>query len=128
MRAREFLQENDESSSAGGGDTGRKRPLHKHQKNVMPGATRYPDTPAHYYNMYRFGVHMAGSPDNEHGFDPAGPSGNEMVTLAYSQADLDIIEKSAKAMGFRGARMTAHGSVEPGDTYITSPVSNWMKK
>ena len=127
MRWYEIITENDggsTSAAASGGDTGKKRPFHKQHKTVIPGATRYPDTPSHYYNMYRFGVHMAGSP-NDQNFDPAGPTANEMVTLAYSQTDLEIIEKSAKAMGFKSSQMTSLGSHEPTDTYTTSPVAKW---
>jgi hypothetical protein len=128
MRWYELIKENDESSSAGpSGNTGKKRPFHKDQNNAIPGVTRYPDTPAHYYNMYRFGVHMARSPSDQD-MSPAGPTANEMVTLAYSQADLDIIKNSAKAMGFKGSQMTSHGSREPEDTYTVSPTSNWNKK
>lgn len=124
MRWYEIITENDAGGAGGGGNTGKKKPFDKQHQSAIPGATRYPDTPAHYYNMYRFGVHMAGSPD-EQAYDPAGPSANEMVTLAYSKTDLDIIKKSAKAMGFKGASMTSHGSYEPTDTYTTSPVAKW---
>lgn len=130
MRASEFIIENvgDTSGSAYGGNVKKSSAFSKNQKSAIPGATRYPNTPSHYYNMYRFGVHMAGSPDNEHEFSPYGPSGNEMITLAYSKTDADIIKNSADAMGFSSAEMTDHGSKEPKDTHITSPVSNWNKK
>jgi hypothetical protein len=124
MRWREIIKESGDSSSAPGGDTGKKHSLNKRHQAVMPGATRYPDTPAHYYNMYRFGVHMAGSPD-EQNYNPAGPSGNEMITMGYSDADHDIINNSAKAMGFKGKQMTGHGSYEPDDTHKVSPVAKW---
>jgi hypothetical protein len=124
MRWYEIITENDGSSSASGGGSGKKKPFIKQQRDVIPGADSYPDTPAHYYNMYRFGVHMAGSPD-EQSFNPNGPSANEMVTLAYSQSDLDIIKKTAKAMGYKSASMTSQGSHEPTDTYTTSPVAKW---
>lgn len=130
MRAREFITEGEGSAdgSSYGGNSGKNRPFDKNQKSVISGATRYPNTPSHYYNMYRFGVHMAGSPDDEHQCSPYGPSGNQMVTLAYSKADSDIIKKSAKAMGFTGNEMSSYGSREPEDTYKSSPVSNWNKK
>jgi hypothetical protein len=122
MRWHEIIIEDD--SGAASGNTGRKKKLHKHHRDVISGATHYPDTAAHYYDMYRFGVHMAGSPE-EHHYDPAGPTANEMVTLAYSKTDLDIIKKSAKAMGFTGSQITSHGSREPKDTYTASPVAKW---
>ena len=128
MRWREIVKENSAYDSAAGiSPTGKKGKFHKHHDDVIPGVTRYPDTPAHYYSMYRFGVHMARSPSDQD-MSPAGPTANEMVTLAYSQADLDIIKNSAKAFGFKGSQVTKHGSREPNDTYVQSPVANWSKK
>ena len=127
MRWREIIAEASEghaSGAAGGGGSGKKHPFNTDQKHAIPSATRYPDTPAHYYDMYRFGVHMAGSPDGQE-FDPSGPSGNEMVTLAYSKADLDIIKKSAKEMGLKGISLSSAGSKEQPDTYTQSPVAKW---
>lgn len=128
MRAKEFIIE-DASSSNGSGtiSNGRKTPFNKQQQAVIPGAIRYPGIAAHYYDMYRFGVHMAGSPGDQN-MDPSGPTANQMVTLAYSSTDLDIIKKSAKELGLIGAQITSHGSRETDDTNIISPVSNWNKK
>ena len=130
MRALDFLKENsdvDGNGSAPGLSPGKRKGLHHDQHNAISGARRYPELPSHYYNMYRFGVHMARSPENQT-MDPNGPAANEMVTLAYSQADLDIINKSAKEMGLRGAEITKFGSQESKDTHTVSPVNNWNKK
>jgi hypothetical protein len=124
MRWNEFVTESDESAGSVGGKGGKKSSLNKNHSSVIPNATRYPDKAAHYYDMYRFGIHMAGSPENQH-MEKEGPVANEMVTIAYSQAYLDIIEKSARAMGFKGSKMTSKGSIEPKDTYTTSPVAKW---
>lgn len=127
MRWREIIAEGGESHASGaasGGGSGKKKGLHKDQKAVISNAARYPSTPAHYYDMYRFGVHMAGSPEGQT-FDPAGPSGNEMVTVAYSKAEEDIIKHTAKEMGIKGVAMTSSGSLEPKDTNVKSPVAQW---
>lgn len=139
MRWREIINEDGGSGDAGGdsgsssgsngnssngGKSGGRKKFHPHHQNAIPDVMNYPDLPAHYYNMYRFGVHMAGSPlDQEYAQN--GPASNEMLTLAYSSADLDIIQKSAKEMGLKGSAMTKHGSTEPDDTYVKSPVNNW---
>jgi hypothetical protein len=130
MRALDFLTENSEAdgnSAAPGSVKGKRQGLTHDQHKAISGAQHYPDTPSHYYNMYRFGVHMAKSP-SEQEMDPNGPAANEMITLAYSQADLDIINNSAKAMGLKGAELTKYGSSESKDTHATSPVNNWNKR
>lgn len=134
MRWREIINEDGGSGDAGGGSNGnsslgsnigdKRSKLHPHHQNVIPSAAHYPDMPAHYYNMYRFGVHMAGAPADQN-YAQSGPAGVELMTMAYSQSDLDIIKKSAKAMGFKGEQMTSKGSFEPDDTYVQSPVNNW---
>jgi hypothetical protein len=128
MRALDFLTEDGDAGSSGPGSIkGKRKGLHPDQYHAISGASHYPDLPSHYYNMYRFGVHMASSPENQT-MAVNGPTSNEMVTLAYSQADLDIINRSAKEMGIRGAELTKFGSTETKDTYKTSPVSNWNKR
>jgi hypothetical protein len=128
MRILELITESDGSSASTGGDTKKKGSFRKDHKNAISGGTRYPNTAAHYYNMYRYGVHMAGNPENEHNFDPAGPTANEMVTVAYTDEERDMHNQSAKAMGFKGKKLSSHGSKEADDTYTTSPVANWNKK
>jgi hypothetical protein len=130
MRALDFLKENsdgDVSGAAPGVSAGKRKGLRPDHSNAISGAQRYPDTPSHYYDMYRFGVHMAGSPGRQT-MDPNGPAANEMVTLAYSQADLEIVNNSAKEMGLRGAEITKFGSTESKDIHAVSPVNNWNKR
>ena len=129
MRWKEIIIEDDAgSASGGGGNTGKKGKIHKTHEKVIPGITRYPNTAAHYYNMYRYGLHMASNPEQDENFNPAGPTANEMVTVAYTSAEKDMHNRSAKAMGFKGKQLTSHGSTEPKDTHTTSPVSAWNKK
>ena len=126
MRWQEIITE-DDSGSAGGGNTGKKGKLHKHQKSVMPGVRRYPDTASHYYDMYRYGLHLATSPDSDN-VEPAGPTANEMVTVAYSNVEKDMHDHAAKKMGFKSTAVSSHKSFEPTDTHSVSPISNWNKK
>jgi len=126
MRISELLTEND-SSSSGGGNTGKKGKLTKHQRANIPGVTRYPDTAAHYYDMYRYGLHLAASPDGS-AVEPAGPTANEMVTVAYSDVERDMHNNAAKKMGFKSKAVSSHGSQEADDVYKTSPVNNWNKR
>jgi hypothetical protein len=126
MRVNELITE-DDSGGAGSGNTGKKGKLHKNHHNSIPGATRYPDTAAHYYDMYRYGLHLASSPDHDN-VEPAGPTANEMVTIAYSDVEKDMHNAAAKKMGFKGKAISSHGSRESKDVHSVSPVSNWNKK
>lgn len=121
MRITELLTENDS------GNTGKKGKLTKHQHANIPGMQRYPQSASHYYDMYRYGIHLAPSPDDSVS-DPAGPTANEMVTVAYSNIEKDMHNHAAKKMGFKGKAVSSHESFESDDTYKTSPVSNWNKK
>ena len=126
MNIRELLESNSSASSSGGIKGGRKKMTKNHQHSI-PNMFSYPETPSHYYAMYRFGVHMAGSPDDQE-FDPAGPASNELATVAYSKGDEEIINKSRKALGFNKKRMTTNGSVESDDVGKLSPVAQWNKR
>jgi len=119
MRAKEFLSE--------------KQELAKSQQRVIPsmssvGVPELPIGPTNYYHKYRLGVHMAGSPEDIHPFPTNGQFVDDMVMIGYSEADRLIISNSIKAFGYEQKMHTSGGSKEPEDTYIVSPVSNWMSK
>jgi hypothetical protein len=113
MKLRELL-ENSEGSGDGGKTKG-KPTVDKNHKDAIPSLKRHKDTGSHYYDMYRMGVHMAGSP-GEQDANAAMSTGNEFATIAYTDADEEIIKKSAKAMGWKGRPMTSKGSKESSDT------------
>jgi hypothetical protein len=95
--------------------------IHPDAADPIPALSTIPDLPGMYYGMYRFGVHMAGSPDNaphEH-----GPTANFMVTTAYTDAEADIVNHSAKSMGMKVKAVTGKGSKEPSSTNNASPVA-----
>lgn len=81
-----------------------------------------------YYELYRFGLAMAGSPDYEdHDFKASGPLRNHPATFSYSKADEEIIQTALKKMGKEGQQITAAGSREPEDTNVKSPVASAKK-
>ena len=134
MRLRELIRENTEdNNSAGPDDTasspthdtkpGKKGDIHPHHKSTIKGMTTYPEYPGYYYNMYRFGVNMAGNQHGDHNMDQHGPHANQMITLAYTDGDKKIIKQSMKNMGIKGQVVTADDSLEPDDTNNTSPVA-----
>lgn len=128
MKIWELLNENDGGSSASAGEhkTKKRDKFEKSSRDSIPGMTRYKDTAAHYYDMYRMGVHMAGSPDHQTMAD-TGPTSNEFVTLAYTDAEEKIIKKSAKAMGFTGVGISSKGSKETDNTNKVSPIAKPKK-
>lgn len=128
MRAYEFLkEEQDNASSASQGSANKKSGnINHNHKSSIKGMSTYPEVPSHYYDFYRFGVHMAGSPENQD-MDKASPYANQLVTLAYSDEDAKIINKSKKAMGFKQKTLTSNDSKENADTNKTSPVAKIKK-
>jgi hypothetical protein len=130
MRAKEFivLREADDTGVADGSGT---HPGHKHSGKrdkinpehdaAIPGLVTIPDWPGQYYNMYRLGVHMAGSPHNKS--EHEGIANNEMVMTQFTDAETDMINHSSKALGVKIKALSSKGSQEPKETNTTSPVA-----
>jgi hypothetical protein len=116
VRAREFISEAHEKFS-------------DEQLGPMPGAERYDGLDnSNPYAMWRFIVAAAGmgGKDNPHPpLNPLGPIGQKLSTLAYSTADADILNATAKAMGEKGTRISTQASEEPTTTNKTSPVKGF---
>jgi hypothetical protein len=113
MRAKEFITEKTEKLRA---DTVAAIPSmrkHSHLDNSSP------------YDPWRFSIALAGMPHNP--MSHSGPSGQKLVTIAYTQGDADIIAATEKHMGATGEDMSTPGSKETDDVGKMSPVANWMK-
>jgi len=130
MRAKEFiiLREADDTGVSDGSGThpghvnnGQRNKINPEHDDAIPGMVTIPDWPGQYYNMYRLGVHMAGSPNNasEH----EGPAANEMVLTQFTDVDTEMINHSAKALGVKIKALSSMGSNEPKETNTTSPVA-----
>ena len=78
------------------------------------------------YAPGRFGIALAGSPDFD--MDKEGPTGQKLVTIAYTDADAEIIKKTEKFMGSKGSNVTTAGSQELNFVNKVSPVSTWNSK
>jgi hypothetical protein len=115
MRAREFVTE-----AANG-------VLHDYQEKALAGAKVFPNMDQ-FYELYRFGLAMAGSPDFPD-YDPtsASPAGNHPSTVSYTKGEEDIIQAALKKMGKDQYHLTSAGSSEPKDTNNISPVSQPKK-
>jgi hypothetical protein len=129
MKLRElFLKEDtgddtgfDSGTHPGHKHNGKRDAINPDHEAAIPGLVTIPDWPGQYYNMYRLGVHMAGSPHNpsEH----EGVANNEMVITQYTDVDTEIINHSAKALGVKVKALTKKGSVEPKGINVASPVA-----
>jgi len=114
MRAREFIRE---SASSEVFDT--------EQRDTIPDMQRYNDLDnSNPYMQWRFMVAAAGEPYNKDSFrmKKTGPTAQKFVTVAYTQADADILNATAKTLGVKGTAITTKTSSEPPDTDSTSPV------
>lgn len=122
MRVTEILNEaGDADNNSPGKLKGKRAKLHPNHDAAIPSMRTLPDMAGMYYSMYRFGTHMAGSPDNPN--HKEGPTANEMVTTAYTDADADIVNHTAKAMGMKIKGISSKGSKEVKDTNSVSTVA-----
>lgn len=111
MRAREFIVEQTKSH------------LHPYQEKALAGAKAFPNMDQ-YYELYRFGIAMAGSPEYpEHEPNAQGPVGNHPSTISYTEAEEDIIRAALKKVGKSELALTSADSGEPDDTNRRSPVA-----
>jgi hypothetical protein len=111
MKASEFITE-------------RKKQLNHRHKDVLPKAQTFSGAD-HYYDMYRLGIMAAGLPDYETASE--GPASDSPTMWAYTDVEDQMIQDSAKAMGFKNKVIVRGKSAESKDTHTVSPVSNWMK-
>lgn len=119
MRAKEFVTEDAHSK------------FHDDQLGPMPGMKRYDGLDnSNPYAMWRFIVAVAGQPKKDE-FDATdtlskiGPIGQKMSTLAYSKADAEILDATARAMGEKGTTISSQESTEPVTTNKTSPIKGF---
>ena len=113
MRAHEFVKE--------GRNT---KPLRKGSKQALPNLEVWPelDNNNHPYLAYRFGVAMAGAPDDD--MDRNGPIGSAFTTIGYTDADREITKKAGKIMNVKSKNLTGDGSAELTSAGTVSPVPN----
>jgi hypothetical protein len=102
----------------------REENLRKSSLNATPGMTAWPalNNNNNPYHAYRFGLALAGSPDNY--VEKEGPVGGNFVTISYSDGDEKILRSAAKKMGFSSKSMgSSKKSAELPDVNKTSAVA-----
>jgi len=93
----------------------------KSAENAIPDLASWPETYNNPYSAYRFGLSMAAQPHRDS--DTEGPVGPEMVTVAYTDAEREIIQGAAKNMGYTSRNNTSKESTELDSINHQSPVS-----
>ena len=108
MRAKEFINE---------------ATMHPWHARCIPGMKSL-DGIGQYYEIYRFGLAMAGAGNKKDQIlgEPDGVTEDNPATLSYTQAEEDIINTALKHTGNTAKTLTTMKSEEPEDTYFQSPV------
>jgi hypothetical protein len=109
MRAYEFVRKLTEAD------------MHHYHHQAIPGAKTFPGM-GQSYDMYRFSIALAGSPDHEHPITDGTDATDNPATISYSQGDEDKINKALAATGRSSVQVSGRGSREPDDTHKVSPV------
>jgi hypothetical protein len=126
MRVYEILNEDDGGNDVGKGGSSNKRgkagKVHDHHAAAIKGLETYGGNDS-YYTMYRFGIDMARGPNEHHPYDQSSAIGNQMATLAYTDAEQKIIDNSKKNMGLTSKKLTSKDSKEHPNVHTVSPVA-----
>jgi hypothetical protein len=113
MRAREFVKE--------AADYSGKKGMSQQALTTIPNAFLYPELDnSSGYKAYRFGVALAGMPDHE--MPKEGPTGLKMVTISYTPAEEEILQKTSEYFNTPRVRLTPDGSDEPNYVNQKSPI------
>jgi len=109
MRAREFVTESIEKFT-------------NDELRAMPGMEKFNSLDnSNPYLMWRFMVAAAGEP--EFSMNKESPTNQKFVTVAYTKADKEIIDATAKNLGIKGTPVGTAKSEEATDTDTTSPIT-----
>ena len=95
--------------------------------NATPGMKNHPDLDnSSPYAPFRFAAHFlggAGAPDGKYEHEPEkeGPSGQALVTVAYTDGEHKILDQAERAFGVKSKRLTPNGSSENPEINRASP-------
>ena len=110
MRAKEFI--NEESKQ-----------MRRSAKAAIPNMQMFPQLDnGNVYSSYRYGVALAGSPEDSN-VDQESITNSKMLTIAYTEGDAEIINKTNKKMGVKGRAVTDKTSHESSTVETQSPVA-----
>ena len=93
MRAKEFIREQYEASEIMSAHP-------EHEPRSIPGAYVVPDASNNFYQMYRYGIMLARSPEPQpEGFDDQSALADKLILTPYADADMEIIQGASKVTG-----------------------------
>lgn len=100
-----------------------RKPMRSMHRQALNNLVQYDqlDNTSNPYLAYRFGVALAGSPDQD--MDQRGTIGSNFNMIDYSQADKEIRQGAERVMGVKPSRSTGPGSEELTSTGKISPVA-----
>jgi hypothetical protein len=117
MRAKEFISEQYAVPEVVGDHP-------EHETRGIPGAYIIPDASQSFYQMYRYGIMMARSPEPQpDAFEDQTSLGDKLIVVPYTDGGMETILGASKATGKPAVK--AHTETlrqEHPDTYKTSPV------
>jgi hypothetical protein len=87
--------------------------------DAIPNARTFPQMD-NSYELYRFGISMAGVPETT---APTSTIGDVPVIVPYSEGDEEIVRGAEKLHGMKGKKLTGKGSSEAKDVNKTSAVA-----
>jgi hypothetical protein len=99
-----------------------KKPMNPAVRRSLPNLNSYEylNNNNHPYMAYRFGVALAGSPNDN--MYPKGPIGSDLAVASYTDGDETIRKAAEKVIGVTSTKHTTSKSQELSDTNTTSPV------
>jgi len=121
MRAKEFITEQEDYQKDFAAD-------HKdYEAREVPGAFIIPDASNNFYNMYRYGILMARSPEPQpEAFDDQTSFADKMIIAPYSDGDQTIMQGASKLSGHAAIKSHRYNSkAEHPDVNQISPVAKY---
>jgi len=92
------------------------------QLSAAPGMKVHPELQSSDpYMAFKFGINLAASPFTDQKADLDGPVGQQLITVAYTDACEKIIDAAEKAHGTQSKRINPRGSQENPDVHKVSP-------
>jgi len=115
MRAREFIFSESKSEK-----------MPHYHTNAMSHNMKFPQMDNN-YEIYRFGVTMAGSPQHHKDHTKESPVGETPWVIAYSEGEREIIDGALKKHKYSTSMLKTGKSIEQLDTQVLSPVAKRKK-
>ena len=115
MRAKEFSIEQERDVSG-----------EKYFPLPNPTAAIVPDASTNFYHMYRFGVAMSKSPDNNVNMDDQTNIADKLEIVPYASEEMEIVKNAGKTIGAMPKMISNKGTKEEAGGNAVSPVAKYV--